>query len=253
MFYRLFYPRQTCMLAVSHEGKSNVTVVDWMTPVSVKPPMLAVALNNKSYSLELASASKTFSVSVVPESMKEKALGAGSATGRVIDKLEEYGLKLKNSKASRAPLLDGALAWAECEVQAIFNAGDHSIVIGEVVETHFPDEEAGKTPMLFNWGNKNYFGLGRDWKEKKEEDMRLMVVKQEAAKEEKKEEGKKEEKKEEKKESEKKETPASEKKESSDKKEEKKEEKKDSEKKEENKKEKESSAPAPKEESKKSS
>ncbi|MCL6088853.1 MAG: flavin reductase family protein, partial [Candidatus Marsarchaeota archaeon] len=64
MFHRLFYPRQTCMLAATHEDKSNVTVVDWATPVSVKPPMLAVALNLKSYSLELLLASRCFTLSV---------------------------------------------------------------------------------------------------------------------------------------------------------------------------------------------
>ena len=194
MFYRLFYPRQTLMLSASHDGKSNVTVADWAMPASMKPPMVAVALNNKSFSLELASSSKTFVLSVVPESMKEKAAAVGSATGRVIDKVEEYQLRLKPAKIVKAPLLDGAIAWVECEVQAIINAGDHSILVGEVVETHFPDEEAGKTPMLFNWGNKNYFGIQREWKEEKmgreeskredtkareKEDTRLAVVKKE--------------------------------------------------------------------------
>ena len=216
MFYRLFYPRQTCMLSASHEGKSNVTVVDWATPASLKPPMVAVSLNNKSFSLELVSSSKAFVLSVVPEEMKEQAMGVGSASGKVIDKVEEYHLKLKAAKTVKAPLIDGAMAWVECEVQAIVNAGDHSIVIGEVVETHFPDEEAGKIPMLFNWGNKNYFGIHREWKEEKmgreesrkedakqtaketkeKEDVRLALV----TKEEKKEMiGAKEEKKEEKK------------------------------------------------------
>jgi len=162
MFYRLFYPRQTCMLSVQHEDKSNITVVDWVSPASLKPPMVAVAINNKSYSLELVSSSKAFVLSILPESMQEKAIGVGSATGRVIDKVDEYQLKLKKAKTVKAPLLDGALAWVECEVVAIFNAGDHSIVLGEVVETQFPEEEATKTPMLFNWGNKNYFGMKRD-------------------------------------------------------------------------------------------
>lgn len=209
MFYRLFYPRQTCMLAVTHEGKSNATIVDWASPASLKPPMVMVALNNKSYSLELVSSSKAFTLSILPETMGEKAIGIGSATGRVIDKVEEYQLKLKVAKSVKAPLIDGALAWVECEVAAIFNAGDHSIVLGEVLETHFPEDEATKTPMLFNWGNKNYFGMKRDqfYKDGKEEkkegreesktEKKENAVREESKKEEaKKEEGRKEEKKE---------------------------------------------------------
>lgn len=165
MFYRLFYPRQTCMLATSFEDKPNVTIVDWLTPVSAKPPMIAVALNLKSYSLELLSSSRCFSVSILPQSMAEKAVGVGSSTGRLIDKIGEYQIKLKPAKAIKAPVIEGAIACVECQVQGILNAGDHALVVGEVVQTHFPDEEASKQPVLFNWGSKNYFGIKREQKE----------------------------------------------------------------------------------------
>ena len=160
--YRLFYPRQTCILSVQHEGKSNATIVDWVTPASVKPPMVAVALNSKSYSLELLGSSKSFVLSILPEAMMEKAMAIGSATGRMIDKVDEYQLTLKPAKTVKAPLVDGALAWVECEVEGMFNAGDHVVVLGEVRETHFPDEDSSRQAILFNWGNKNYFGMRRE-------------------------------------------------------------------------------------------
>ncbi len=160
--YRLFYPRQTCILSVQHEGKSNATIVDWVTPASVKPPMVAVALNSKSYSLELLGSSKSFVLSILPEAMMEKAMAIGSATGRMIDKVDEYQLTLKPAKTVKAPLVDGALAWVECEVEGMFNAGDHVVVLGEVRETHFPDEDSSRQAILFNWGSKNYFGMRRE-------------------------------------------------------------------------------------------
>lgn len=197
--YRLFYPRQTCLLSVQHEGKSNVTVVDWVSPASVKPPMVVVALNQKSFSLELVESSKAFVISTLPEAMVEKAMAIGSATGRVIDKVDEYQLTLKPAKTVKAPLVDGAFAWVECELVAIFNAGDHALVVGEVLETHFPDEENGKQAMLFNWGSKNYFGMRREMV-KFENEEKKPEKREENKKEEKKEEEKKPEKKEEKKE-----------------------------------------------------
>ena len=190
--YRLFYPRQTCLLSVQHEGKTNVTVVDWVTPASLKPPMVAVALNQKSFSLELLESSKAFVLSTLPEAMVEKVMSIGSATGRVIDKVDEYQLTLKPARAVKAPLVDGAFAWVECELVAIFDAGDHSLVLGEVLETHFPEDESSKQAMLFNWGSKNYFGMRREMVKFENDD------KKPERKEEKREEEKKPEKKEDK-------------------------------------------------------
>lgn len=161
MFYRLFYPRQSCMLITHHDGKSNATVVDWVTPVSVKPPMVALALNHKSYSLELIEHSKEFCVCVLPESMKETAASVASASGRVIDKIDEYHLKLKPASKVGTPVVDGALAWVECKVVHMAWAGDHTLVVGEVVDTQFPEDDGARQPVLYNWGSKGYFGLSR--------------------------------------------------------------------------------------------
>ena len=157
-FYRLFYPRQTCFLAASYEDKPNVTVIDWLMPVSLKPPMVALALNNNSQSLELLSRSKEFTISIMPEKTKETAALVGATTGRLIDKVEEYKIALVKSRRVEAPILKDALGSVECIAIQIMTTGDHSIVVGEVVETHYPEDD-DKAPILFNWGNKSYFGM----------------------------------------------------------------------------------------------
>jgi flavin reductase (DIM6/NTAB) family NADH-FMN oxidoreductase RutF len=160
-FYRMFYPRQTCYLATSYENKANVTVVDWVMPVSVKPPMIAVALNNSSHSLDLLSHSKEFTISIMPERCAEQAAQLGAATGRLIDKIDEYAIAMRRAKSMDAPLMKDAIGAVECRVVQITDGGDHSVVVGEVVEMHFPDEEGEKAPVLFNFGNKAYFGISR--------------------------------------------------------------------------------------------
>lgn len=162
MFYRLFYPRQSCFLTARDDGKTNVTLVDWVMPVSVKPPMLAVSLNNKSFSLDLLAHSKEFCVGVLPGTFVEKAMVVGSTTGKLIDKIDEFSIALEKAGVVDAPLVKGALASVECRVMQILGAGDHSLVVGEVVETRFPDDEAAREAILFNWGSKNYFGLSKD-------------------------------------------------------------------------------------------
>lgn len=194
MFYRLFYPRQSCFLTASHEGKSNATLVDWLMPASVKPPMVAVSLNAKSFSLDLLSHAKEFCICVLPEKMEEQAVGVGSSSGRQIDKIDEYNIKLKTADSVSAPLVVGALASVECRVVSILGLGDHAIVVGEVVETHFPDEEQAREPLLFNWGSKNYFGLSKE--NIKEKEGKETAKEKEEKKESKEKEAPKEEKKE---------------------------------------------------------
>lgn len=47
---------------------------------------------------------------------------------------------------TRAPLLDGSLAWLECRTWATYDGGDHTIVVGEVVGVQ-PGEDAA--PLLY--------------------------------------------------------------------------------------------------------
>lgn len=203
MFYKLLYPRPTYLVTCAFNGKSNINTIDWMTPVSVKPPALAIAVGNQTQTLDLISRSKEFVLAVPPDSMKEVVLGCAKTSGKFIDKFEEFGIQTAKAQNVEAPLVAGAISQLECKVLQMMNSGDHTIILGEVVETHFPEEDRNSASPLFNKGNKTYFGFQKEWIElaKKEE-------KAEERKEEKKDdrkEEKKDEKKEEKKPDEKKE------------------------------------------------
>ena len=63
------------------------------------------------------------------------------------------------AKKVKAPLILEALANIECKVLSYTSAGDHSLVLGEVVEVHPVKEENEKELLLFNKGGKKLFGL----------------------------------------------------------------------------------------------
>jgi flavin reductase (DIM6/NTAB) family NADH-FMN oxidoreductase RutF len=46
-----------------------------------------------------------------------------------------------------SPMLDGAVAWIDCEVEAEHDGGDHTIVVGRVV--HVDVAEGEFHPLLF--------------------------------------------------------------------------------------------------------
>lgn len=55
-----------------------------------------------------------------------------------------------------APLLDGVLAWVDCEVHERLDGGDHSIFVGRAVDFSIARPDA--PPLLFYGGG--YFSLG---------------------------------------------------------------------------------------------
>lgn len=168
LFYRLLYPRMACLVTSSYEGKENVNAVDWAMPASAKPPAVAIAVNKRGLTSDLISASKEFVLAIPPESMKDIVANCAKTSGRFIDKIPEFGIRTEKAEIVKSPLIANAIAQMECQVLQIIDAGDHEVIIGEVVSVHLgADEEKSPPPILFNKGNKGYFGFQKEWAEGK--------------------------------------------------------------------------------------
>ncbi len=159
MAFELFYPRQALLVAAESEGKANLTAVEWLMPVSEKPPIIAFSLSSTSLTLDLLCSSMEFVVSVPTEKLKDAVLLCGTTSGKYIDKFEEAGLTQTRAKKVKSPLILQAAANFECKVLSYSNAGDHTIVVGEIIEAHLPRDEKPDEPLLFNRGGKKLFGL----------------------------------------------------------------------------------------------
>ncbi len=157
MFHELFYPRQAVLVTAASSEKANLTAVEWLMPVSEKPPCLAFSLANTSLTLDLLCTSMEFVVAIPGEKMHDAVLLCGTTSGKFIDKFEETRLTQVKARKVGAPLILEAIAHVECKVLSYTNAGDHTVVVGEVVEVHEPKDEA--EPFLFNRGGKKLFGM----------------------------------------------------------------------------------------------
>ncbi len=157
--HHLLYPRQTVMIASSFGGKDNLMVVDWHTPVSFDPFMVAISIGKTRCSLEMVSKSREFVLCVVPHSLEKKVLSCGTTCGRDVDKFEEFELKKDKAWKVKAPLLHDAIANFECKVASEVPAGDHVVFIGEVVEAHVDKVAVKDEKKLFNKGGREFAGL----------------------------------------------------------------------------------------------
>ena len=162
MFNDIMYPRQTVLVCAGSGEKSNLAAVDWAMPVSEKPPIVAISLHSGSLTLDLICSSMEFVIAIPTEKMRDAVLLCGTTSGKYIDKFSESGLTPVKAKKVTAPLVLEAAANLECRVLSYNSTGDHSIVIGEVVEEHLPKDEKIEEPLLFNKGGKKLFGLKLD-------------------------------------------------------------------------------------------
>ena len=58
-----------------------------------------------------------------------------------------------------SPILDGVIAWIDCTLEAVHEAGDHYIVLGRVAALEVTGQAK---PLLFFQGDYGEFALGGD-------------------------------------------------------------------------------------------
>jgi flavin reductase (DIM6/NTAB) family NADH-FMN oxidoreductase RutF len=118
------------VVASKSGDRVNGLTVAWASQVSLKPPMVAVAVDKRWYSHELLSRGEHFTVNVLADDQVPLGKHFGSSSGRTIDKLG--GVEWEPG-ANSVPKLAGCRAWIECRKIDAVSTGDHTLFIGEVV------------------------------------------------------------------------------------------------------------------------
>src|SRR6058998_1209253 len=126
------FPYGLYALTVKHGGDEHGMTANWITQASFEPPMVVVAVENTSKTIGMIRDAHHFAVNVFLQGQRELAGKLGRASATAPQKLK--GIKTKPAPVSGAPLLAEALGWVECRVVATLPAGDHTLVLGEVVE-----------------------------------------------------------------------------------------------------------------------
>ena len=135
------YPEQIVIaIAKDSTGRANPVTPGWTMIVSGKPPMMAIAVATKHYSIETIQHSKCFTIAFPTSEMADAALFFGSNSGRDIDKFAEFDCKTELAKAVGSVLLTEAAANFECTLESQTTAGDHIIFVGRVVASHINTE-----------------------------------------------------------------------------------------------------------------
>lgn len=135
------YPEQVVIaIAKDKNGKANPVTLGWTMIVSGNPPMMAIGVAGKHYSVETITHSKCFTIAFPSSEMADAALFFGSRSGRKVDKLAEFDCATEPAKEINSVLLTDAVANFECTLTSQVPTGDHITFIGEIVCSHINTE-----------------------------------------------------------------------------------------------------------------
>lgn len=130
------------VVGVAHGEVRNAFTAAWVMQVSFDPLLLAVSIHPHHLSYGLLKQSRAFSVNV----LKKDQLELAAHFGRPADAEKLASVEWTTGRTG-APLLPEALAWFECQMVDEHSAGDHVLVLGNVVAGKLLDVEA--EPMTY--------------------------------------------------------------------------------------------------------
>lgn len=139
---RRFPQGVTVVTTRSETGPLGMTVASF-TSISLNPPLVLVSIAKGSYYHDLLVKSKAFAVNIL-------ASDQGDVSERFAGKVPQGEDRFRSVKyhpgTSSSPLIENALSWIECRSWKTMDAGDHTMVLGEVTQC-MTGREA--TPLLY--------------------------------------------------------------------------------------------------------
>jgi len=135
----LIYPMPAFLVGANVDGKPNFMAVAWGGIANGEPPMISVAIRHKRYTLKGIKQNMTFSVNIPSTDLVKETDYCGIISGAIANKAEDCRFKVFYGKLDSAPLIEQCPVNLECKVMHVLDLDSHSLVIGQIEETHVSD------------------------------------------------------------------------------------------------------------------
>lgn len=117
----------TVATVMDETGRPHGLTANSFSSVSWEPPMVLVCVDHKATAHAQFLAAPGFAINILSDRQQDVSVRfAGPADERF------EGINWRPGPAVGAPLLEGVLAWLECETTHRVEAGDHTVFIGKV-------------------------------------------------------------------------------------------------------------------------
>ena len=142
----------TVVTCLDSDNKPLGFTANSFTSVSLDPKLISICIDKSSFNIDSFSIVRHFAVSVLSE--EQQAISTTFATPNK-DRFKNIDWDSKNTGS---PVITGSVAWFDCNTEQVINAGDHLILVGQVVAF----DSSPKTPLMYLRGN--YVNLGLEQK-----------------------------------------------------------------------------------------
>jgi 3-hydroxy-9,10-secoandrosta-1,3,5(10)-triene-9,17-dione monooxygenase reductase component len=129
-------------------GRPNGLAANSFTSVSLEPPLVSFCVAHTSRTWSRLRSAERLCVNILAAPQLDVCLRLAARGGEKFT-----GLEWAPSPGG-GPVIEGALAWLECSVDAEYVAGDHMIVVARV---HHLDRHHDGDPLIFYQGDYGSF------------------------------------------------------------------------------------------------
>jgi flavin reductase (DIM6/NTAB) family NADH-FMN oxidoreductase RutF len=130
---RLLGGGPVALVTTSWRGNPNIMPAIFVTPLSIEPPLIGVAVHPARHTHDMIKFSEEFALNIPTTQLLHHVQYVGSVSGVDLNKLELTRLPTFAARKIDAPLLEGCVGWIECGVHDAFTIGDHTLFVGKVV------------------------------------------------------------------------------------------------------------------------
>jgi flavin reductase (DIM6/NTAB) family NADH-FMN oxidoreductase RutF len=135
----LIYPMPALLVGANVDDKPNFMAVAWGGIANGEPPMISIAIRHQRYTLKGIKQNMAFSVNVPSTNMVSETDYCGIISGAKANKAQVCRFKVFYGRLDKAPLIEQCPVNLECKVVHILDLGSHSLIIGQIEETHVSD------------------------------------------------------------------------------------------------------------------
>jgi flavin reductase (DIM6/NTAB) family NADH-FMN oxidoreductase RutF len=147
------------LTAESADGQVAAATVNWVTQASFEPPLVVVGVKADSNAHAIITQSRTFALNVLGKGQQALAFAffkPATRDGNLIS-----GEPFRRGTTG-APLLERTAAFVDCKLVEAVERGDHTVMIGEVVDAGVHQPPAGRPDDATLWlrelGEKTFYG-----------------------------------------------------------------------------------------------
>ncbi len=147
------------LMAESKEGKVAAATVNWVTQTSFEPPLVVVGVKADSLANSTIKESGTFTLNMLGKDQQSLAFTFFKPLDR---EGETIGGEPFRAGRTGSPILKNAPGFVECNLVETVEKGDHSIVVGEVVDAGVSAQPDGRPDDAILWlkdlGDNIFYG-----------------------------------------------------------------------------------------------